>query len=72
MVFVLRVRFERTNRKLSQQAVASAAQIPQPALSQIEIGRLKPTSAQLSRLAAVFGVPPDELLKDIAVLGPSR
>jgi transcriptional regulator with XRE-family HTH domain len=69
---VLRIRFERTNRRLSQTCVANVARIPQPALSAIEVGRLRPTPAQLQRLAAVFGVAPDDLLKDVAVLGPSR
>lgn len=69
---MLRIRFERTNQRLSQHAVALLARIPQPALSSIEIGRLKPTPAQLDRLAAVFRVAPDDLLKEIAVLGPTR
>lgn len=69
---MLRIRFERQNKHLSQRRVGRAARIPQPTLSSIEIGRLKPTEAQLARLAAVFGVKPDDLLRDIAVLGPSR
>jgi transcriptional regulator with XRE-family HTH domain len=69
---VLRLKFERSNRKVSQTAVAQAARIPQPTLSSIEIGRLKPTEAQLERLAAVFGVAPDDLLTDVVVLGPRR
>ena len=69
---MLRLRFERTTRRLSQACVAEVARIPQPALSQIELGRLKPTPAQLQRLAAVFKVEASELLKEIAVLGPTR
>ena len=67
-----RLRFERQNKRLSQTGVARVARIPQPTLSSIEIGRLKPTEAQLVRLAAVFGVAPDDLLKDVVVLGPLR
>ena len=66
---MLRIRFERTNQQLSQHAVASAARIPQPTLSLIELGRLHPTPTQLARLADVFKVAPDDLLKDIAVVG---
>ena len=72
MVFVLRLRFERHNKRLSQTVVAHLARIPQPTISSIETGRLKPTDAQLTRLADVFKVAPDELLRDVAVLGPSR
>ncbi|HXG69769.1 MAG TPA: helix-turn-helix transcriptional regulator [Gemmatimonadaceae bacterium] len=67
MVFVLRLRFERTNRRLSQHALAQVAHIPQPQIAQIELGRLIPTPAQLKRLAAALGVPAYELLKDVVV-----
>jgi transcriptional regulator with XRE-family HTH domain len=65
-----RLKFERQNRQLSQAALAFASHIAQPLISCIEIGRLKPTAAQLARLAAFFRVAPEELLKDVAVLGP--
>lgn len=65
-----RLKFERTSQQLSQHAVASAARIAQPVVSQIENGRLKPTPAQLERLAYVFRVPADDLLRDVAMLGP--
>ena len=64
-----RLKFERLHRQLSQHAIASAASIAQPVVSQIENGRLKPTEKQLDRLAAVFSVGRDDLLKDVAVLG---
>lgn len=67
---MLRLKFERQNKQVSQVSVALAARIPQPTLSLIELGRLSPTAKQLARLASVFGVDPDDLLKDIAVLGP--
>lgn len=69
---LLRIKFERQNKQVSQVGIANLARIAQPTLSQIETGRLKPTPAQLQRLAAVFKVHPDDLLRDIAVLGPSR
>lgn len=64
---MLRLHFERSHRKLSQAQVARAARIPQPYVSAIERGRLVPTADELQRLAAVFGVPPGDLLKDVAV-----
>jgi transcriptional regulator with XRE-family HTH domain len=70
---VLRIRYERTLiRKLTQNEVGVLARIPQPVVSSIEIGRLKPTEKQLARLAAVFGVAPDDLLKDVVVMEASR
>jgi transcriptional regulator with XRE-family HTH domain len=68
-VFVLRLKFERTNQKLSQHAIALAARLPQPVVSQIENGWLTPTPAQLQRLSRALRVAPDDLLKDVAVLG---
>ena len=69
---MIRLKFERTNRGISQLRLARAAALVQPAVSLIENGRLVPTPAELARLAAVFGVAPSELMKDVAVLGPSR
>jgi transcriptional regulator with XRE-family HTH domain len=69
---VTRLKFERQNKQLSQAGVAAAAWVPQPTVSAIESGRLRPTPTQLARLAAVFGVAPDDLLKDVGVLGSSR
>ena len=69
---MLRLKFERQNQQLSQMGVAHVARVPQPVISLIENGRLTPTRAQLLRLADVFHVAPDDLLKDVAVLGPSR
>jgi transcriptional regulator with XRE-family HTH domain len=71
-VFVLRIKFERTNRGISQQRLAASARLHQPQLAQTENGRLIPTADQLRRLAAVFKVHPDDLLKDVVVLGPRR
>lgn len=66
---VTRLKLERQNRKISQARLAHATRIAQPVISQIENGRLVPMPSQLARLAAVFGVLPEDLL---AVLGPSR
>ena len=69
---MLRVKFERTSRQLSQHAVAALSRIPQPAVSAIERGVLTPNLDQLERLGAVFGVAPEDLLTNIVVLGPRR
>lgn len=61
----LRVRFERHRRGLPQRVIATAANIPQPTLAQIESGRLLPTSEQLERLARTYGVAPSDLLKPV-------
>jgi transcriptional regulator with XRE-family HTH domain len=63
---VLRLKFERISRGLSQQGVTDLTQIPQPAVSLIETGRVVPTPEELQRLADVFGVPPAILLKHVA------
>lgn len=63
-----RLRFERYNRRLTQSAVSIAARIPQPHLSQMELGRLTPTQAQLERLSDFFNVPPDALLREVTAV----
>jgi len=62
---MLRIHFERTRRGVSQTAIAVAAHIPQPTVSQIERGRLQPTPAQLDRLARVFRLEPEDLLREV-------
>lgn len=62
-----RLKQERTHRELSQRAIAQLSLIPQPTISQIETGRLKPTRHQLQRLAAVFNLSPEDLLKNVEV-----
>ena len=66
-----RLKFERTNRRLSQRRLANAARLHQPELSQIERGRLVPTPEELERLAEVLHVDASELMTRV-VLGPSR
>jgi transcriptional regulator with XRE-family HTH domain len=66
---VLRLKFERDRRRLSQTRVAVAANIWQPTYSAIETGRLRPTAAQLQRLADIFNIsPPEDLLVDVVVI----
>lgn len=63
-----RLKHERRSRRMSQQRLGRAVNIPQPTLSQIERGRLLPTDDQLLRLASALGVLPGELLKEVVVV----
>jgi transcriptional regulator with XRE-family HTH domain len=65
---VLRLKYERLQRRMSQSGVGAAARIHQPTVTLIENGRLIPTPAQLQRLANVFGLPPEALLKPIEIV----
>lgn len=64
---VIRLKFERINRGITQQRLALAARLPQPVVSLIETGTLNPTPRQLEALAAALRVaPPTLLLQDVA------
>ena len=70
---MLRVKYERVRRGLSQDTLAVlAGRLSQPDIGLIENGRLIPTTAQLERLAAIFGVPPDALLLPVEVVEEKR
>ena len=56
------LRAARTAKKLSMRALAAAADISQPFLSQIESGHTMPSIATLFRLAKVLGISPSALL----------
>ncbi|MGP3533443.1 helix-turn-helix domain-containing protein [Microbacterium sp. RD1] len=56
------IRAARTAKKLSTRALAAAADISQPFLSQIESGHTMPSIATLFRLAKVLGISPSALL----------
>ncbi|MBA8817554.1 transcriptional regulator with XRE-family HTH domain [Microbacterium halimionae] len=56
------IRAARTARKLSMRALATAAEISQPFLSQIESGNTMPSVVTLFRLAKVLGISPSALL----------
>jgi transcriptional regulator with XRE-family HTH domain len=63
-----RLKYERTSRGLSQATVGVVAMIHQPVVAQIENGRLTPTPEQLQRLADVFRVPAEDLLKRVVIV----
>jgi len=61
----LRARFERQRRKLTLKQAAALARMTEQEVSFIENGRLRPTDAQLKKLAAAYELPPEELLKHV-------
>jgi transcriptional regulator with XRE-family HTH domain len=68
---VIRLKFERINRQITQPLLAFWAQIPQPTISLIETGTWNPTAAQLEKLGRVLHIdPPSDLLLDVVV--PTR
>jgi transcriptional regulator with XRE-family HTH domain len=69
---IKRIKLERQSLQVSQQAVEAVSGVPQPVISLAENGRLVPTPEQLRRLADVFKVHPDDLLRDVVVLEPRR
>lgn len=64
---MIRLRFERLQRGLSQQTVGVLARVHQPTLALIENERMKPSPAVLARLSSVFNVPADALLKPVTL-----
>lgn len=65
---MLRLKYERVQRGLSQRTVGIASRIPQPTLAFIENGRFLPYPDQLQRLSNFFNVPVEELLKDVEIV----
>jgi transcriptional regulator with XRE-family HTH domain len=69
---VIRLKYERVRRDLSQDSLGAAAHVPQSDLAQVELGRYHPSREALRRLAAVLGVPSDELLKPVSIAKPEE
>ena len=61
-VLARNIRTEREYLGLSQEEVATVLGIPRPAVSAIENGRRKVSSAELARLATLFGTSSDRLM----------
>lgn len=65
---MLRLQYERIDRRFSQGTLARLAGMHQPAICLIEQGRLQPTPVELARLAQALGIhPPSVLLKPVLV-----
>ncbi|OFE18354.1 hypothetical protein BA895_12000 [Humibacillus sp. DSM 29435] len=58
----LRLREERDYLGMSQDQVAAALDLPRAAVSAFETGRRKVSSAELAKLARLYGTTPDRLL----------
>ncbi len=66
---MLRLKFERLKRDLSQGEIAILVGITQPMVSLCEQGRLRLTPDQLDRIAQVLGIsPPEVLMREVLVL----
>lgn len=63
---MIRLKFERVNRNISQENLALVARVPQPIISLIETGTWNPSRAQLAALADALNIaPPDCLLSEV-------
>lgn len=63
---VLRLKFLRIERGLSQHQLAALANVPQSDLSRIETGRGIPTRSELSALAAALDCAADRLMDAVS------
>lgn len=61
-ILASRLREEREYLGMSQDQVAAALSVPRAAVSAFETGRRKVSSAELARLARLYGTTPDRLL----------
>jgi transcriptional regulator with XRE-family HTH domain len=59
---VVRLKFLRLERRLSQRRLAALAHTNQCEVSWIETGRVRPDAARLAAIGAVLGCSPDLLL----------
>jgi len=62
---VNRLKFERVNRRLSQERLALLTRIPQPIISLAENGVWNLTASQRAALAGVLDVPGEQLQREV-------
>lgn len=62
---MLTMKQERLRRGWNQTTLAYHARVPTPDVSRIETGRLRPTAAQLVKLAGALGLDPARLLDPV-------
>jgi transcriptional regulator with XRE-family HTH domain len=62
---VLRIKYERISRNLSQHQMAAFLGLQQPQVSLIETGLLTPTPEQLQRISMALRVRADLLLREV-------
>ena len=65
---VIRLKFERLQRGLTQAGLAYKAKLPQPLICLIETGRQNPTDHELDELARALGIAvPSTLLAEVVI-----
>ena len=69
---MLRVEFERLDRRLSLVDAAKEIGIPRGDLSRIESGVLRPPPAHLNKLCAYYGLPGPLLLEEVVLAEDTR
>jgi transcriptional regulator with XRE-family HTH domain len=66
---VIRLRYEREERGLSQSALAQISKVPQPLISLAEAGKWNLSAEDLDALAKALGVqPPAALVKTVQIV----
>jgi transcriptional regulator with XRE-family HTH domain len=65
---VIRLKFERTTRRISQERLSRASRVAQPIISHIEKGTWTPSASQLDALGRALHVSPPELLLQQVVM----
>jgi transcriptional regulator with XRE-family HTH domain len=64
---VLILKFARLKRGLTQRHLGQLIHLPQPYISNIELGRWNPTASQLEILGRALGIAPEVLLQEIVL-----
>ena len=64
---MIRLKFERIQRGLSQSGLAHLANLPQPVVCLIEKGTRNPAPDDLIALGRALGVSPDALLRPVEI-----
>lgn len=62
---MIRLKYVRVNRRLSQSALSRIARVRRLYINQIERGLRNPTPAELTALGSVLGIAPDALLDEL-------
>ncbi len=64
---MFRLTVEREKRKMSKFALGAATNIHPADIGKLESGRMRPYKTQLDRLENYFGIPGEELFKEVKV-----
>lgn len=69
---MIRLKFERIQRGLSQAALERATGVFQSVICQIEIGRRNPTRSEIERLSRALGMDPARALDEVVAVAASK